>query len=203
MNVFAVGEVTFELGRQDFGQVKLFLVRTRGHKGFFVKIDLWGCDAGSCRKDLELAGVVPGRIERDFGARADEAHVATEHIEELSELVNFSFAEPAADGRDARISCGGEKSAFSSEGRSHAAKFEDEEWFPELSGALLAKNGRAGAGDFYREGDEGEQRTENDKAYRGGSEVKEAFAELDVESWRHGVDGELPSGAKAQLFAGA
>src|SRR3954470_11170389 len=38
-----------------------------------------------------------------FGARPDEAHVATEHIEKLGKLIEAQLAQPASSACDSRI----------------------------------------------------------------------------------------------------
>src|SRR5919109_1345124 len=74
-----------------------------GHEGLFVKIDLRGSDAGFGEENAFLARGVAGGVKGDFGTRADEAHIAAEDVEKLGKLVDFGFAEEAAERSDARI----------------------------------------------------------------------------------------------------
>src|SRR5262245_60989239 len=57
--------------------------------------------------------------------RTHQRHAATEHIEELRQLVNARSPKPAADAGDARIVPGGLANLRSVFEDAHGAKFED------------------------------------------------------------------------------
>lgn len=91
-NVLAIGEINAQLGREDSGEVIAVLVGLAGHQFFFVEDDGGASDAWPGGKDLFIRRGVLGGVARDFRPRADEAHMASENVEELRQFVDFGFA---------------------------------------------------------------------------------------------------------------
>jgi hypothetical protein len=184
-NVGAVGKVDGELGGEDGGEVEGFFVRVRGHQFLFVEDDGRTGDARACGEDVLLRPGEARSVMRDFRARADEAHVAGEDVEKLRELVDFGFAEPAAEGSDAGISRSGEERAGMERSGAHGAKFEDAKGLLLEAGACLREEGWAGAGEADGDGNDEQKRAEDEEAEGGGDGVEPAFGEAGVESGSH------------------
>src|SRR5258706_2795297 len=74
-----------------------------------------------------------------FGARADEAHVPTQHIYDLRQLVDTYLADESADSRGASILRGRPlRTAVALRIIAHAAELEDLKRTPTSTDALLA-----------------------------------------------------------------
>jgi len=181
----AIGEVAFQFRRQNFGKVEVFFIRAGSHQRFLVKIDLRGGDSGPREENALLASGVLTGVDRDFGAWADEAHIAAEDVEELRELVDFGLAKPKTERRDARIASGGEQCTFAGGSRAHAAKFQNVERLFEAASAELTKDCRAGTRQTHGDGDEYKQRAEKEQTERGDDGVEEALSKTNVERVRH------------------
>ena len=59
--------------------------------------------------------------------RADQAHLALDHVEQLRQLVELGPAQEAADARDPRIVAGGHRRALLVGARAHRAQLVDAE----------------------------------------------------------------------------
>src|SRR4029077_11550308 len=55
------------------------------------------------RETAPLPSLLFGDLERDRGARSDDAHFAAQHVDELRKLVDAVFADEPPDGCDARV----------------------------------------------------------------------------------------------------
>ena len=106
-NVGAIRAMSLKFGRHNRREVEVLAVRAAGEQFLFIEIDGWTGDAGASREDLFLLVCVARRIERHFGARANETHVTSQDVEELREFIQFRFAEAAPEGSDPRIAGGG------------------------------------------------------------------------------------------------
>src|SRR3546814_4052403 len=87
-------------------------------------------------------------------ARADDAHAAGQDVEELRNLVEARPAEEPADPRDPVV---GSRCRLIAIGvailQTHRTKLEDMEFSVAQADAFLPEQGRAGAVEFYDQGD--------------------------------------------------
>lgn len=114
-------------------------------------------DAGTAAERVHL-------LLGDARARANEAHVAAQHVDELREFVELPQAQDAADAGDFRVMQRGDGRAARAERDAHGAKFEDGEVGAATANALLKEQDRALRRATHGNGDEqaqGEKRGEN------------------------------------------
>jgi hypothetical protein len=112
----------------------------------------------------------------EFGARADQAHVAEKHIEYLGELVEFPAAEEWADGGEGLVGGGGEgrpESLFV--GNRHGAELIDGEGAVVASDALLAEEGGSAGGEADGDGCGDEDGQSQGKTAEDTGDIEEAL----------------------------
>ena len=99
--------------------------------------------------------------------RADERHVAGEHVEKLGNLVDVPAPQPAPGLGQARISGRGLANDGAVIKRAHAAKLDDAKWLLVEAVAPLREEDRSGAVELDEYGYEDEQRRRQDQDRRG------------------------------------
>ena len=106
--------------------------------------------AGAHQVAVGVAGHLLGKLLHKtvlLGARADQAHVPHQHVEQLRNLIEPGAANPMPEARDARVvglgELGGELRFVA-----HAAELPDPETLAMHAGAPLAEQGRTGRVDL-------------------------------------------------------
>src|SRR5205085_5714594 len=115
-------------------------------------------DAGLGLEHAAKSGRIKVREIRIFGARADERHVAEQHVEKLRKLVELGPAQEMTDRRDAGVAFDGEPRAASIRADDHRAELEDAEDAAARPRALLAEEDRSARVELDERRDDGEHR---------------------------------------------
>jgi hypothetical protein len=96
------------------------------------------------------------KVLLDEWARSDETHIASQHVDQLRELVERGRAQSPPERRDASII--GQELAAAIALVGHRAKLEELEWAIAEAGAALSEEHRATKADANRDADDQEQR---------------------------------------------
>ena len=108
--------------------------------------------------------------------RADQRHVAGEHVEELRNLVDVPAPQEAAEPGQSRIVAGGLRDHRAVVERAHGAKFDDAERLLIEAVAALHEENRAGTVEPDQRGDGEEHRRERNERDRRGDQVEQPLA---------------------------
>jgi hypothetical protein len=80
---------------------------------------------------------------RPLGARADEAHISSENVDQLRQFVNFCLPQQPPDASDPRIFSDRYQPAFVVEVLSHRTELINKKWTETSSHAFLFKENGA------------------------------------------------------------
>ena len=137
-------------------------------------------DAGSVipRPNAQHLGANVGRIRRHvarhFGARADQAHAAAQHIDELRQLVELAAAQDGAGAGDARVGADRDGAAWQRlRIRTHGAELVDAKEPAVAADALLPKQRRPWRIQAHPHGDGGEHGRKQRQAGRGDDDIEQ------------------------------
>lgn len=116
----------------------------------------------------------------EFGAWADQAHVAFQDVDELGEFVQAGFSQERADlcSSGVGVCCPG--SIFFCV-LPHAAEFQHLEFFFLVADSCLFEKDRTGAGSFDTDGDDQKKRAEDDEADDADDEIKGSLQDCPAE----------------------
>lgn len=145
-------------------------------------------DAGLHVQAAEMLNVVALVIVEGMRAGANEAHLSLEDVDELGQLVEAEFAEPAAGAGDAGIFLHFEEGTLAFVGcaqllfaalgvHDHAAELVADEGNAFLADALGAVEDFAGGVQANDQGDDKEERRENEQGGGGEDDVHDALDE--------------------------
>lgn len=161
----------------------------------FVAEAGFGAEAGREEEGGPHFGTVVFDVAGNFGAGADEGHVAAEDVPELGDFIEAKAAEAAADAGDAPVVAGGDEAAFAIGMDAHAAEFVDLEGATALGEAGLGVEDRPGAVEADGKGDHEAGEGEEDEEDEAGDDVKETLEEegrpLPTELFGIGSDGRV------------
>jgi hypothetical protein len=121
--------------------------------------------------ELAVLLVVGHRVR----ARADDAHAALQHVEELGQFVQRAAAQEGAEGGDARVVFAGLLHDRAVVHGGHGAELVDGDLLAVQAVAALFEDGRAGRGGLDADGDDGQQRSDEQQDEGGQDEVAGAF----------------------------
>src|SRR5262249_55667 len=107
--------------------------------------------------------------------RADERHVAREHIEELGDLVDIPAPQPAPDPGQPRIGLGGLPDYRPVLERAHGAKLDDAKRLLVETVTPLHEEDRAWAVEFDQDSDQDQKRRRRDERAGREDEIEDAF----------------------------
>ncbi len=120
-----------------------------------------------------------GRVQRDiarhFRARADQAHRAGEHVQQLRQFVELGCPQDAAGARDARVGPDGELRAERRRVRAHAAELVDAKQHAVAPDALLPEEHRPARIELDPQRDAEQQRHEQQQPGAGANQVEQAL----------------------------
>ena len=148
-------------------------------------------------------------------ARADQAHVAAQHVRELRQFVQGPAPQETADGCDARIvgdlhhrfiQCAGLAEFFLLRVRVgiHGAEFPHPKQPASRAGAWLPEEDRTTGGERDRRGDDGDHRGQDDQCDGRTSDVEDALERALTQPQAHLVQvHERQTGGHAQAESGA
>ena len=135
--------------------------------------------AGHSRPEIKSPAFCRSAVRgfaRHPGPRADNAHVALEDIEQLRDLVQSPFAQPAPDRRDAIIVLGYSRpipDRFSSD--HHRAEFVTTKLLPIPSHTILHEQDRAAIIQLDRQRNQSDERREQKQSAGSDDKIKESF----------------------------
>lgn len=153
------------------------------------------CPAGDARPHLVFDHVQGHGLAEllheiwDLGPRADQAHIAPDHVPQLGQLVQAELAQEGAD-PGTPVVVGRGPGGILGVVHPHAAEFQHREDLLVQAHALLLEQHRARTGQLDRDRDEQQQRAQQDQRDQAGDDVEGA---LD-----HGVE-RLVQRRRAQL----
>src|SRR5262249_34175761 len=130
------------------------------------------------REAPPLPLVVAGDDERHLRSRADERHLAAQHVPQLRQLVEAGRAQPAPGGGDARVATRGRRWRLGVGVAGHCAELPHAETPAVAADALLREERRAGAPAADAPGAPEQERRQRDQRGEGHAEVEGALADL-------------------------
>ena len=125
-------------------------------------------DTGAAGQEFQL-------LLGDFGARANEAHVAEEHVDELRKLVQLEAAQNAANRSNFLGGEGRDGASAFVRSMAHGAKFVDCEGPVKAAGACLLEDDWTARGKAHCNGDDQQRRNPERRTSENRGDVKDTL----------------------------